>query len=53
MVPYGTYSAATGVAMPGAYPYIGGARYPYYRPRYAYRRPYIAPYRYYPHRWRG
>jgi hypothetical protein len=53
MVPYGTYSAATGLAVPGAYPYIAGSRYPYYRPRYAYRRPYIAPYRYYSHRWRG
>jgi hypothetical protein len=51
MVPYGTYSAATGIAAPGAYPYIGSGR--YYRPRYAYRHPYMAPYRYYPHRWRG
>jgi hypothetical protein len=42
MVPFGTYSAATGVAAPGAYPYIGSGRY-YYRPRYAYRRPYISP----------
>jgi hypothetical protein len=35
MVPYGTYSAATGLAAPGAYPYIGGPRYGY-GPRFGY-----------------
>jgi hypothetical protein len=42
MVPYGTYSPATNLAAPGAYPYIGGRGYGYgygYRHRH-YGRPY-------------
>ena len=50
MVPFGTYSPATGLAAPGAYPYIAGTRSGYYRPRYAYRHPNVAPYRRYAHR---
>lgn len=59
MVPFGTYSPATNVAAPGQYPYVVGPgygygpRYPYYRSRFAYRRHYWHPYRYYPHYWRG
>jgi hypothetical protein len=60
MVPYGTYSPATNLAAPGAYPYVGarygyGPRYPrpYYRSPYAYQSYGGNPYRYYPHRWRG
>jgi hypothetical protein len=58
-VPFGTYSPATNLAAPGQYPYVSGPRYgygpryPYYRSRYTYQRPYWNPYRYYPHRWRG
>jgi hypothetical protein len=59
-VPFGTYSPATNLAAPAQYPYVAGPgysygpRYPYYRSRYAYHRPYWNPYRSYPHHyWRG
>jgi hypothetical protein len=60
MVPYGTYSPATNVASPAAYPYVSGPGYrygprfahPYYRANYAYRHNNWQPH-YYPHRWRG
>jgi hypothetical protein len=61
MVPFGTYSPATNLAAPGAYPYVVGSGYgygpryprPYYRSRYTYQRYNYNPYRHYPHRWRG
>jgi hypothetical protein len=62
MVPFGTYSPATNVAAPGAYPYVAGRGYgygpryphPYYGSRYTYTGRYWGnPSRYYPHRWRG
>jgi hypothetical protein len=62
MVPFGTYSPATNVAAPGAYPYVAGRGYgygpryprPYYGSRYTYTGRYWGnPSRYYPNRWRG
>jgi hypothetical protein len=62
MVPFGTYSPATNVAAPGAYPYVAGHGYgygpryprPYYGSRYTYTGRYWGnPSRYYPNRWRG
>jgi hypothetical protein len=61
-VPFGTYSPATNVAAPGAYPYVAGRGYgygpryprPYYGSRYTYTGRYWGnPSRYYPNRWRG
>jgi hypothetical protein len=60
-VPFGTYSPATNVAAPGAYPYVGGSGYdyghryarPYYRSRYTYQSYGYNPYRSYPRGWRG
>ncbi|MGA9319944.1 MAG: hypothetical protein WBW06_02670 [Xanthobacteraceae bacterium] len=62
MVPFGTYSPATNVAAPGAYPYVAGRGYgygpryprPHYGSRYTYTGRYWGnPSRYYPNRWRG
>ena len=62
MVPFGTYSPATNVAAPGAYPYVAGRGYGYGprypRPNYGSRYTYTGRYwgnpsRYYPNRWRG
>jgi hypothetical protein len=62
MVPFGTYSPATNVAAPGAYPYVAGRGYgygpryprPYYGSRYTYTGHYWGnPSRYYARRWRG
>ncbi len=61
-VPFGTYSPATNVATPGAYPYVAGRGYgygpryprPYYGSRYTYTGHYWGnPSRNYPRRWRG
>jgi hypothetical protein len=61
-VPFGTYSPATNVAAPGAYPYVAGRGYgygpryprPYYGSRYTYTGRYWGnPSRYYPNRRRG
>jgi hypothetical protein len=58
MVPYGTDSAATGVAVPGAYPYIGRPRYGWgprygFGPRFGYGARFGYGLRYGYSRWRG